>query len=30
MMKRGTPAFFLVFWAVSLNFENGVTKHQKW
>ena len=25
-----TPAFFLVFWAVSLNLENGVTKRQKW
>ena len=30
MMKRGTPAFFSRFWAVSLNFENGVTKRQKW
>ena len=39
MAQRGTPAFFLVFWSVSLNFKNEeeghraffpVTKHQKW
>ena len=30
MMKRDTPPFFSRFWAVSLNFENSVTKRQKW